>query len=387
MGTGDRAISPRASVMRYVVAPLVGATLVAFSAGPVNSGPPPAAALQSSTMSCRPTLVTATRHRLAGDLVILSTDAGTIWVTPGHRFRTVDERWVPAAQLTVGDHVRSIEGRRAVTVLSTERTKVLPVPVYNLTVERAHAYFVGRAALLVHNACGDSSDDEGDTIDPKVLQQELQALEDQRARGGLTPEDRRRLDRTIAYLGLKIQENGRMRGSNAKADRMKRAWDRRANAFLEDQHRAHAAKVFLTSIAATRDTFSADLARRQRSTERALEEVQRNPDDVSLQSAYGVCLDREASVEKIYYGFLAEAVGVVKEFRDADPESAQVLEPLMTTLRVEVEKLQDLLNHQVEATRRQLASIPEGAAFQAVRDGANARLEALGQELSNMPEI
>jgi intein/homing endonuclease len=74
----------------------------------------------------------------------------TLVTTPEHPFAKVGVGWTRAADLTRGDRVETAGGEHA-TVVGVEIREVQPTPVYNLTVSRTHAYFVGAQALLVHN--------------------------------------------------------------------------------------------------------------------------------------------------------------------------------------------------------------------------------------------
>lgn len=61
--------------------------------------------------------------------------------------------WVAAKELVVGDKLKLLDGGEAfVDVIATEQFEE-PVKVYNFEVEEFHTYFVGAAAVLVHNMC------------------------------------------------------------------------------------------------------------------------------------------------------------------------------------------------------------------------------------------
>jgi hypothetical protein len=70
--------------------------------------------------------------------------------TPDHPFAKAGGGWTPAGALVVGDEIQALKGGpariSAIDVRQTEAT-----PVYNLTVAKTHAYFVGQESLLVHN--------------------------------------------------------------------------------------------------------------------------------------------------------------------------------------------------------------------------------------------
>lgn len=95
--------------------------------------------------------VSALSRRDVSDVVELVTSGGAVTATPEHPFAVAGRGWIPAGSLVAGDRLLSLRGEPAV-LLQTSRV-ARAVAVYNLTVERGHAYFVGDDALLVHNAC------------------------------------------------------------------------------------------------------------------------------------------------------------------------------------------------------------------------------------------
>lgn len=72
-------------------------------------------------------------------------------MTPEHPFYTAEGEWVAAGDLCVGDRVRQADGRYG----EVEAVEVVEQPqaMYNLTVAKAHTYFVGEGRWLVHNSC------------------------------------------------------------------------------------------------------------------------------------------------------------------------------------------------------------------------------------------
>lgn len=81
-------------------------------------------------------------------------DGSAITVTVTHAF-WVDEgpsraSWLEAGQIRVGDRLREREGTEA--VVARLRYNVGQGVVYTLTVAKDHAFFVGTAQVLVHNA-------------------------------------------------------------------------------------------------------------------------------------------------------------------------------------------------------------------------------------------
>lgn len=85
-------------------------------------------------------------------MITLRTRDGELVTTPDHPFAKLGAGWTRAGQLAVGDQIRSGTSRNSTTVLAIDRRYVEPTPVYNLTVARTHAYYVGSDAVLVHNA-------------------------------------------------------------------------------------------------------------------------------------------------------------------------------------------------------------------------------------------
>jgi tetratricopeptide (TPR) repeat protein len=67
--------------------------------------------------------------------------------TPGHPFWIVGEGWRVARFLQAGDVVHSLHGAAVIDAVEEAR----PSEVYNLVVNDLHNYFVGEAALLVHD--------------------------------------------------------------------------------------------------------------------------------------------------------------------------------------------------------------------------------------------
>jgi RHS repeat-associated protein len=87
-------------------------------------------------------------------------DAGQLLVTtPEHPFHVAGAGWVPAGELRLGDAVVTAEGRLA--RLAAALTLAEPGPVFNFEVAGTHSYFVGDAALWVHNACNPGKGSQG----------------------------------------------------------------------------------------------------------------------------------------------------------------------------------------------------------------------------------
>lgn len=87
------------------------------------------------------------------EILVLNFGGEKIRCTPLHRFYT--GQWVPAQKLQVGDSVLSHDG--GWKILQDIKWEVQKQPVYNLTINGTHNYFVGYTGLLVHNKKGDIS--------------------------------------------------------------------------------------------------------------------------------------------------------------------------------------------------------------------------------------
>jgi hypothetical protein len=90
-------------------------------------------------------------------------DRGQKALTDNHPFWSNDrDEWVSAADLDVGNSLRSPEGAE-IWILAT-RTRSITTTVHNLTVGGIHTYYVliGDLAVLVHNTGGPGSPDKGE---------------------------------------------------------------------------------------------------------------------------------------------------------------------------------------------------------------------------------
>lgn len=97
--------------------------------------------------------VTDTIHHIDHEVVLVTINGELIETTPEHPFYTTERGWVNAADLTVGDHVRDLDGS-AGEITAVERV-IRTQPMYNLTVDQAHTFFVGDGRWLVHNSGGE----------------------------------------------------------------------------------------------------------------------------------------------------------------------------------------------------------------------------------------
>jgi len=90
----------------------------------------------------------------------LESDDGAVdrlTVTPEHPFWREGQGFVPVASLAPGDAVRTAGGLARVASLTSLPTRIT---VYNIEVEHAHTYFVGKTAAWVHNTCAPKIGDD-----------------------------------------------------------------------------------------------------------------------------------------------------------------------------------------------------------------------------------
>ncbi|MBX3185767.1 MAG: hypothetical protein KF819_02080 [Labilithrix sp.] len=98
-----------------------------------------------------PRRVLATKVTLDKPSLRLELRTGEILnVTDNHPFWREDHGWTAAGDLAPGDRIATPSGAAVVASLA-QRAAI--EPVYNIEVEGAHTYFVGRAQVLVHNDC------------------------------------------------------------------------------------------------------------------------------------------------------------------------------------------------------------------------------------------
>lgn len=93
--------------------------------------------------------VIATTKRMTDRLLYLYTSVELVKTTPEHPFAVKGKGYVKAGRLEPGDVLETQDGK-VVTVARTE-VRNEPQLVYNLEVENAHNFFVGKNAMLVHN--------------------------------------------------------------------------------------------------------------------------------------------------------------------------------------------------------------------------------------------
>lgn len=99
-------------------------------------------------------LVTNVFKKQSKTLVKLKVNNEIIETTAEHPFYVDKIGWVEARNLSLGDKVKTHNGKFA-TIDSKEINNLdLPINVYNFEVEGNHNYFVGNSGVLVHNTCG-----------------------------------------------------------------------------------------------------------------------------------------------------------------------------------------------------------------------------------------
>lgn len=86
-------------------------------------------------------------------VVYLTIEGEVVITTPEHPFYTSEGEWVDAAELEVGDEIRTAAWTTG--TVETVYTVTQPQQMYNFTVGIAHTYFVGDSSWLVHN-CPDT---------------------------------------------------------------------------------------------------------------------------------------------------------------------------------------------------------------------------------------
>ncbi|HBY95835.1 MAG TPA: hypothetical protein DEP84_18085 [Chloroflexi bacterium] len=108
-------------------------------------------AYDEALKTTRPYTVTAVLVHTDAIIEHLTIDGEQIETTPEHPFLTLERGWVPAGELWAGAHVRQTDaGYGVVQAIEAESRSQ---PMYNLTVDTAHTFFVGKQGVLVHNSC------------------------------------------------------------------------------------------------------------------------------------------------------------------------------------------------------------------------------------------
>lgn len=99
----------------------------------------------------RKSSVLGTTRKTTTKLVTIRTSEGTVVTTPEHPFARFEGEWTPASQLTIADRLVSHASSTGARILDIQTRNVSATAVYNLTIDKTHAYFVGPERLLVHN--------------------------------------------------------------------------------------------------------------------------------------------------------------------------------------------------------------------------------------------
>jgi len=123
-------------VRRHVLMALLGALACSGKTAPPVHG------------KLAPFSVLGTTHRTTTTLVDVRTERENLVTTPEHPFAR-NGNWTRAGDLHEGDEIETANGSTRVVAVRVRSSP--PTDVYNLTIEKTHAYFAGRDALLVHN--------------------------------------------------------------------------------------------------------------------------------------------------------------------------------------------------------------------------------------------
>jgi RHS repeat-associated protein len=107
-------------------------------------------AYNEETLKAEFSVVTYVFKNKTDKLVNIGLDSLSIWTTPEHPF-FVDNKWLPAKQLSVGDSLTLFGNKKQ--VVSFCFTKDTSAMVYNFTVNKLHNYYITTACVLVHNDC------------------------------------------------------------------------------------------------------------------------------------------------------------------------------------------------------------------------------------------
>jgi len=102
----------------------------------------------------------------SNDLVKITIGNEIITATSNHPFYVVTKGFISALDLRAGDILITVHGERVVVEKVQHEILEAPVDVYNFNIRKNHTYFVGTAAVGVHNAGGPCMDNAG--YDPSV---------------------------------------------------------------------------------------------------------------------------------------------------------------------------------------------------------------------------
>lgn len=107
--------------------------------------------------------VSSTRSYHAEIIHVLALENERIKVTASHPFMVIGRGWVPAAALRVGDKIQDMRGEGH--ALHSNDKESEPQFVYDLKVQGADSYYIGKAGLLVHNSGCTQPDELGEESD------------------------------------------------------------------------------------------------------------------------------------------------------------------------------------------------------------------------------
>ena len=130
------------SSLWYLMCCVLGCAAEADANRPVQDAEPPQLLTQR---------VSGVVKREAATLVSIETEHEAFITTPEHPFATPHSGWIRAGQLVPGDRVVSARFGTVRVLSSRSEKPSRPVPVFNLSVDRSHAYLVGTDQVLVHN--------------------------------------------------------------------------------------------------------------------------------------------------------------------------------------------------------------------------------------------
>jgi hypothetical protein len=328
-------------------------------------------------------------------LVRIETEHETFLTTPEHPFATPRSGWVPAGHLGRGDSVVSARFG-TLPVLSVRAEKApRPVTVFNLSVDRSHAYLVGNDQLLVHNTkCRDqNSESTEDAIarnlaEREEIQRELASLKER-----LKTDSEHRAEIQARIDDLKRQRDQRTRVINNLKRNLR--VERNVPASTVQQRRRQFAERASLAASAALDAAEDELlelenrpgpeaAARRAELER---EIQLHQLDYE-QSNEILDLDRELTeLEKLSPNTDAERVALEKEKRVLSDRIATERERLTNRKytrerRKDPEKRRRDKKDASEAARRRLRPKSYTADTQRPRD----RLELLEKELAKLRE-
>ena len=142
--------------------------------------------------------------RESKELVYVSINGKEIVTTPEHPFYVMNQGWVCAIDLHVGDTL-VLQNGKCVKIEKTQlETQKLPVTVYNFEVEDFHTYYVGDESVLVHNSCKPIGRQIGKA--PRSNQAQNRQFNSVVKEFNLSPKQQRILHEAITGLGYSRDE-------------------------------------------------------------------------------------------------------------------------------------------------------------------------------------